>query len=165
MQGLSFPRPITARDLLATDKVVRQAIHEYETLGGVTAPAAGASLPSIGGLQEYKTGDRFAEDIICAGTLLRINDIYGVLLHDSIAGNTNATYVVRGRFRLNCAALTYAVGEKLFVTISTGVLTNVDSGGTEVYLGRAESLIQTDPLGFPTGSYIDIFIDQVNETA
>jgi hypothetical protein len=149
MAGIAFPRPTTAQNKYSTDKIIGQAIEELQTVDGITAPIAGASLP----LQEYATADKFDQNIICAGTIKAINDDFGVLLHDSVAGDTNATYVTVGRVLMQATALTYAKGEIIYLNSSTMVVTNA-SASLLYPIGTCDSLVLTNPTGYPAGSYV-----------
>jgi hypothetical protein len=162
--SVRFTRPDSASDLLSHDKVFRDPVEFFKKFTS-SAPIAGASLPSIGGVQEYtEANSRVANTIICAGTVAAISadNLVGVLLHDAIAGSAYATYCWQGGIvTLNAAVEAYADGLDCYITLATMVCTLVDGGsGVTQYIGKCRSAIKTNPEGYPAGSYVDVFLDQ-----
>lgn len=154
-------RTNTAQAFTSFEKCYKRG--KYEVIEATT-PAAGAAIPQTGGaaVQEYASADVFATDMVCSGTLLKIGDLYGVLMTDAPV-STSAPYAYKGIFQLRLTAgVSPSVGADAYIVDATGLLHDTAAGG-RTWVGKFVSTATTDPLGQPAGDYalVDFGFEEV----
>ena len=158
-QNFVFQRPNTAQDYDSFEKSYKGGADMPRSVLGTT-PALASALPQTiaAAVQSYVSADRFADSVICSGTLLKIGDTWGVLMNDAIAA-TEVAYATNGVFSLLCTAGgTFTKGIDLYVVVATAKLTETAGAGAD-YLGKCLE-VEVNPVGRPAGTYCILDINQ-----
>jgi predicted RecA/RadA family phage recombinase len=153
-----FTRPNSAQAFDSFEKAYKGGSDGYRTIE-MTVPASASALPATiaGDVQKFTSGDRFADDCVCSGTLLKTGDTWGVLRHDAKAGDT-AAYVIDGVFSLLCTSgATVSAGIDLYIITATAKLS--ESASSATFIGKCLG-VEVNPIGRPAGTYAIVKINQ-----
>ena len=166
--SIAYPRKSgdTAPNKYTWDFINRNGylgLNEVIPLEGTVA-AATAALPQVATVvQEYNPFIRVSTPatVVCAGTIQKIGDTYGVLITDSPAAST-AAFATRGRFRvlLNSGA-TAAVGADAYIDPANMEVS--ETATAREYLGKFTSVNEVNPEGGPAGTYAIVSINQTEK--
>lgn len=135
------------------------SMQALEPLKG-TVVAAGNALPQVSSVvQEFIPYSRtVTTNVVCAGTIQKIGDRYGVMMTDAPVGET-ASFATRGRFRaLLASGASVTVGTDAYILASSMEVSH-DSTGRE-YIGYFVEAAETNPDGGPAGTYAIVQLSQ-----
>lgn len=156
-----YPRPNGKSTLYNSMAINGNRTTEMLKTVEATVAAVGAALPQLSSVvQEYKTADRFQEDVVCAGTIQKIGDSYGVLMNDTKAGESGL-FAISGRWLCQLeGSATVTVGGDVYIA-SSDMLVSHDATSRE-YLGSFHKAA-TNPNGLEAGSFAWVNFNQTEK--